>query len=739
MFVGALGGVCLFSPGGPGGPPRPAPQVTDRALAMIDQARADEEQFFLWVHYLDPHAPYEAVPEYPFGGRQVDAYDSEIAFTDAQVGRLLDELQTRGLDETTIIVLFSDHGEAFGEHNNRQHGGSLHYHQIDVPLMMRVPGLSPRVVDPWVGLSDLTPTTLSLLGVEDPGRRLGRDLSPLFVGAADGWVDVVYSERPGAPWEDPPSQERAICAGDLKLVWNPRSHTYQVFNVEADPLEQRNLFDPKDPQQRRLLRLMAAWDQRIDGPMVSGVSDVAAPRTLRQRFKDSVKAYEAAGPDGRDAILSALQEMVDSPEVAGLRRNRDVLGDSEVVRLQRALLERLPGMSATGRERALAVELLGFTGDEQLVPVFQRELMRPTSRMVLSRLAVFLARHGDRSMLPKLRAAFPSASVMEQVSIAEALAYLGDDLGRGVLQGVLGAGWDQILRSGIRGLGAIGSRSPFHYALFSRERIWGRPRQLQLLLDLALAQQTPVANAVLARIALDGEATVAAAARDELVRRVGADVVRRLPVVGDAMAAARQGLEYGKYSLVVDAFESLTPEDDPLVGPSWWMLAQAGWETGDALARARGWKRLEAAVGPESPLRRLVERVKREPPPRPRPVGAPGLGARLIGPPVIPTRGPGDPFYAEVEVTNDSDAYISGGWWREGPMLGWSLSDENAGPEYAVPLPVEGLQPGERRVITIIGQLAKSPGPCTPRLVLVERPRSSPVATLLSLDPVTVE
>jgi len=189
---------------------RRATATTDAALGWIDGARA--KPFFLLVHYFDPHAEYDPPPPwrarfaadvdrdntgFRFGAREhvvnhrngrmpLDAatlsraralYDGEVAYTDDEVGRLLDGLAARGLDGRTIVVLTSDHGEEFGDHGSWEHGHTHYDELLHVPLAIRAPGLAARVVRDPVGLVDVAPTVCALAGLSAPASFRGRDLS----------------------------------------------------------------------------------------------------------------------------------------------------------------------------------------------------------------------------------------------------------------------------------------------------------------------------------------------------------------------------------------------------------------------------------------------------------------------------------------------------------------------------------------------------------------------------------
>jgi len=730
-----------FNPG-KRGPAIEAPEVTDRALLMLDRVRPPGKPWFFWLHYLDPHAPYEFKSEHPFGDTQIDAYDSEIAYTDVQVGRLFDELKKRGLYDSTIIVLFSDHGEAFGEHNNRQHGGSLYSHQINVPLMIRVPGLKPKAVEEWAGLSDLAPTTLSLVGLSDPVKRLGRDLTPLMIGSAEGWVDSIYAERPAPPRDDPPSKERTVCSGDLKLIWKPHHHTYQVFDLAKNPGETRNLFDPESEQHQQLLRLLDGWDRRIDGaPEAAPGTAKPKPLTLSAQLLEATRQIEAA-PDmvTLQGAVGRAHAMLDLPAISGLPVNTVLFGDEAMTALKSTLLERLPGIPDRSVVRAHAIDLLTFTDDPALLPLMAKEMDRTSNRRVLARLALFRARHGDRSVLPAIDAIYSKTNVQERVMMAEALAYLGDDRGQPLLRGSLALAWDRLIGSAVRGLAALDDPYPCYTFLFSQERQWQRQHQLDVMLEAGLKNKSVVGNAALMRLGSIGSDHVATAARAELARRTSAAIMSRFDPVANAVEAARQACEYSNYGLTARSFSPLRGADDPLVGPYWWMLAQGGWETDRGADQRRGIERLSAVAEGNPELLSLVARMEQfaDAAPRP-PANALKLSARLLGEPVTTGLGRRKYFYADVAVTNTSESqFVSGGWWRTGPLIGWSV-EPLAGPKTARPLPIDGLEPGETKTMTVVGQWPNKAGSYTPRLVVVSRPKGQPIQELLTLQTQVLE
>jgi len=160
---------------------RPADATTAAALAWIATAKSP---WFVWVHYYDPHDPYEMHPEFPREGRQ-GAYLSEVAFADHALGLLRRGVAER--DAGPLLTVFtSDHGESFGEHGESTHGFFLYDTTVTVPLVVHLPGrvhagssaLPARLID-------VAPTMLALLGVPAPAGVDGRSLLAAIDGGAD--------------------------------------------------------------------------------------------------------------------------------------------------------------------------------------------------------------------------------------------------------------------------------------------------------------------------------------------------------------------------------------------------------------------------------------------------------------------------------------------------------------------------------------------------------------------------
>ena len=158
-------------------------------LAIEALKTREDDPFMMWVHLFDPHMPYKTHPGSPF-----ESYESEVHYTDQQIGRILQELQDEGLLDTTIITLVSDHGEGFGEWGFIGHGLDLYDESMRVPMLISVPGVEPRDIVDTVGAIDLTPTILDLLGLPQPESMQGYSLLPLLDGTRSWERPPVFLE-----------------------------------------------------------------------------------------------------------------------------------------------------------------------------------------------------------------------------------------------------------------------------------------------------------------------------------------------------------------------------------------------------------------------------------------------------------------------------------------------------------------------------------------------------------------
>jgi arylsulfatase A-like enzyme/Tfp pilus assembly protein PilF len=275
------------------GAERPGNEVADAAIRWL-AARRGREPLFLWTHFYDPHAPYAPPPPYreEFADRP---YDGEIAFADAQVGRVLEALRTSGRLDDTVVIAAADHGESLGDHGERTHAVLIYESTLHVPLIMAGPGVPPgRDVTARVGLVDVLPTALGLLGLRAPVGLVGRDLRPAFEGRklpAEGLYAESLFGRLNCRW----SSLRAWYDGDWKLIEGSEP---ELFDLSDDPGETTNRAgDEKGRRDRMRQALQAAV--RTMAP----AGDNAKPNPVSAEQEEQLRSLGyTAGSGGSGAV-----------------------------------------------------------------------------------------------------------------------------------------------------------------------------------------------------------------------------------------------------------------------------------------------------------------------------------------------------------------------------------------------------------------------------------------------------
>jgi len=319
---------------------RSAAETTDQALAWLDERAG--EPFFLLAHYFDAHAVYAPPAEYRrrfaapvdredggfvFGTRahmlmlragqlELDPalieraerlYEAELAYVDAQVGRLFEGLAERGLEQDTLVVLTADHGEEFLEHGGFEHGHSLHEELLSVPLVMRMPGRLPAGarVDGSAALIDVAPTLCELVGLDAPASFSGRGL---LAAARDGAVP----ERPvlshgnfwGAPLESWES-------GPWKLVLVPVENgerAARLYDRATDPAELRDVATEHPAIVERLRAELASVHELLASRASGQEVELSAERRARLEALGYLGPGEVEDESGGDAASEDAPE-----------------------------------------------------------------------------------------------------------------------------------------------------------------------------------------------------------------------------------------------------------------------------------------------------------------------------------------------------------------------------------------------------------------------------------------------
>lgn len=223
-------------------------ETTDRALAALSAMAANDRPFVLWVHYFDPHEHLQIrnddrhLREVAAGRdltQRAGKYRALLALVDREAGRLLDALTARGVDDRTIVVLFGDHGESLGEDPRLpdNHGKYVYQPLVRIPLVVAVPGLKPVTSTVPVSLLDLSPTLLDLFDLPALEGQWGTSLAPLIapIGAPSRLFDAPRT----IPLHE--SDQWGVVRWPLKLLVRPADNLVELYDIEADPRETRDL------------------------------------------------------------------------------------------------------------------------------------------------------------------------------------------------------------------------------------------------------------------------------------------------------------------------------------------------------------------------------------------------------------------------------------------------------------------------------------------------------------------
>lgn len=265
--------------------------INRSAIRFLDQRPVDRP-FFLFLNYYDAHRPYLPPSPYdrmfvPTGTEPdprpvrtaqpgdtarvektawaVNAYDGGLAFLDRELGQLLADLNRRGLLDSTVVIITSDHGEEFGEHGLFDHGNSLYRQALQVPLVVRFPPRLPAGarVGTAVSLRDLPATILDLAGIRGgpafPGRSLALALGDT-VPQDSLFGGVRRAIRQPAFYPAAQGNLAVITSDGLRYIRNLDTRDERLFDFERDPLERHDLA-PDSAGQPRLPAFRAMMDQ----------------------------------------------------------------------------------------------------------------------------------------------------------------------------------------------------------------------------------------------------------------------------------------------------------------------------------------------------------------------------------------------------------------------------------------------------------------------------------------------
>lgn len=293
---------------------RSAGRVTSAALEWL-QHPIRQHPFFCWVHYFDPHAPYQ--PPSPYDTRfRRSPYEGELAYMDSQIGRLLDGLRKDELLKKTLILVVADHGESLGEHNEATHAKLIYESTMHVPLIVSCPTLfpGPAVVDHVVvSIADIFPTVLDLLDIEPAKPLDGMSLRM----ASKNEERAIYMETLAPYLDNGWSPLFGLRRHYDKYILAPRP---EYYDLEADPQEQNNLLDGVSASAPESQNKLAAKLSTIvsQSPALGAV--VQSAQSLDE---ETIRRLEALGYVGTIALAGDHNALLDPKDMMSVGRQID--------------------------------------------------------------------------------------------------------------------------------------------------------------------------------------------------------------------------------------------------------------------------------------------------------------------------------------------------------------------------------------------------------------------------------
>jgi arylsulfatase A-like enzyme/Flp pilus assembly protein TadD len=290
---------------------RSAAETTAAAVGWLATAR---RPWFLWVHYYDPHYPYEPPPDFSRPGPR-GAYDGEVAFADRAIGDLLARAETSA-GGALLTVFAGDHGESLGEHGEGTHGFFVYDATVLVPLVFRLGGaISPAESRAPARLVDVAPTILELAGAPSLDGIDGTSLVPALRGRPQA-IPAAYVET-YQPWLSYGwSPLKALRQASWKLIAAPRP---ELYDLEHDPREEKSVFDAERGRAREL------ENARREIESLPAISTAASTADAETVAKLRALGYVGAGGGGGEPPATGLRDPKDARELRDLLTEADGL------------------------------------------------------------------------------------------------------------------------------------------------------------------------------------------------------------------------------------------------------------------------------------------------------------------------------------------------------------------------------------------------------------------------------
>jgi arylsulfatase len=249
-----------------------------------------EESLFLWVHYMDPHAPYEPPIEYipdayepsedtivylkenpvVYGGKSYDRsdknsilnlYDGEILYVDDKLGEVIDLLKDNELYNKSLIIITADHGEAFWEHNLRDHGKTLYNEMLKIPFIMKFPEgynySNRKVIDTPISLIDIPGTLLDFLGIDTIEQYSDRSIIDILQEDEPVDNDIFHEVLMDNP------EAMKIQNKKFSLIYDAKSGREEFYHIAKDPYELEDASDDFPEEKEEMFERLSEWVRSI--------------------------------------------------------------------------------------------------------------------------------------------------------------------------------------------------------------------------------------------------------------------------------------------------------------------------------------------------------------------------------------------------------------------------------------------------------------------------------------------
>jgi Flp pilus assembly protein TadD len=327
---------------------RRAAESVPRAIAWLKKTQGQKAQarprpFFLWLHLYDPHSPYE--PPEPYRTEYKDhLYDGEIAYTDHELGALIDWLKQNRLYDSSLIVMLSDHGESLGEHSEEEHGFFIYNATVHVPLIVKPPassGIAPARRNEPVETTAVAPTLLQFAGIDDTIQQQFQTPSlssptsgkepayseTTYPFSLFGWSPLHSLENDRYHFIEAPKPELYDLAkdpGELKNIADEQPATVAVFREKLRTLLARNPYhEPTggsghlSPDAQEKLRALGYFGYRAPVSPEALKRGLPDPKDKISEFDAIMKSKEAFKEKRADYGQELLRKLQDQdPQVA---------------------------------------------------------------------------------------------------------------------------------------------------------------------------------------------------------------------------------------------------------------------------------------------------------------------------------------------------------------------------------------------------------------------------------------